>query len=64
MYLATLDKLIQKLIKEIVFYNNFNNREKQIHIDQQLFTTLIQIGFIEMEYYYQKLMYFIRWKKA
>lgn len=59
-----LDELIQKLIKEIVFYNNFNNREKQISINQQLFTTLIQIGFIEMEYYYQKLMYFIRWKKA
>lgn len=43
MNLATFDELIQKLIKEIVFYNNFGNREKQIPIDQQLFTTLIQI---------------------
>lgn len=41
---ATFDQLVRKLEWEAVFHNNSSNEERQIPVDQQLFTTLIQIG--------------------
>lgn len=41
---ATVDQLVQKLEGEAVFHNNSSNEERQIPVDQQLFTTLIRMG--------------------
>lgn len=62
---ATFDQLVRKLEREVVFHNNYSNGERQIPVDQQLFTTLIRMGVLmEMEHHYQKLVHYVGWEKG